>query len=453
MAETQCTINSDKPICEKDSSPPSTFKRLQWTYLAGNFLMGAANHLPGAYRYAIYQSYGISRSTIELFYVIYYGSALFIGTFIASLADKIGRRLACILFGIFYILYCLSFHFPSKHILAIATIPWGIASALDQTVFEAWLITEYRKLSLDPLLLKHILRNTSLIKIFASIGVAFASQFLVQSFGYIAPFNVAIGCLIVMMIFIACTWPENHGNKQMSSVASLTSGFHTLRSDYRIILLGFCTSFFEATSYIYGIEWTPALQNAKSMLIYNPIPLGFCFAGQLLSRFLGTIAFGLLAERFRTESFMIIIFCLAGIGLSVPIFLPNEQWPIMIGFCLYEFCFGVYRPASGFLRSEYIPDEIRATAMNYLRVPQLLLVLGILLSHFSLTIVFFLWVFMSLSAMLCMIILCCLKTPVEKVLVIDDQDIVDYLSVAQVDCEHIEIQLDTSVEMSDESMA
>ena len=72
----------------------------------------------------------------------------------------------------------------------------------------------------------------------------------------------------------------------------------------------------------------------------------------------------------------------------------------MIGFCLYEFCFGVYRPASGLLRSEYIPDDskmrnnlfiifihvflsfysVRATVMNYLRVPQLLLVLVILLS-------------------------------------------------------------------------
>ena len=87
----------------------------------------------------------------------------------------------------------------------------------------------------------------------------------------------------------------------MSSMTSLTLGFHALRDgweysfqivtdfpfqtfllDYRIVLLGLCTSFYEATSYIYGIEWTPALQNAKSMIIYDPIPLGFCFAGQLV---------------------------------------------------------------------------------------------------------------------------------------------------------------------------
>jgi hypothetical protein len=103
-----------------------------------------------------------------------------------------------------------------------------------------------------------------------------------------------------MMIFIVCTWPENYGNKQTSSMVSFATAFHVLRKgrrrswcarknsdlfvlDIRIILLGLGTSFFEATSYIYGIEWTPALQAAKEMVIYDPIPLGFCFAVQLVS--------------------------------------------------------------------------------------------------------------------------------------------------------------------------
>ncbi|CAF1117750.1 unnamed protein product [Adineta ricciae] len=443
------TSDSDDSICIKDSSPKCTLKRLQWTYLIGNFLMAAANHLPGAYRYAIYQSYGINRATIELFYVIYYGSALFLGTFVASLSDQIGRRFACVLFGVFYILYCFSFRFPYTNILALGTIPWGIASAIDQTVFEAWLITEHRKLSRDPVSLKYILRNTSLVKICASIGVALASQFLVQSFGYLAPFNAAILCLFVMMTFISCTWSENHGNKHMSSMTSLTLGFHALRDDYRIVLLGLCTSFYEATSYIYGIEWTPALQNAKSMIIYDPIPLGFCFAGQLLSRFIGTLAFGILARHFRTESFMIVIFFLAAFGLSVPIFFPDAQWPIMIGFCLYEFSFGVYRPASGLLRSEYIPDDIRATVMNYLRVPQLVLVLGILLSHFQLSVVFFLWVFMSSLAMICMTLLNFVTLPSEKVPVIQHKDVLGYEPIVQSENTILQIDVDSSGETSD----
>ena len=52
--------------------------------------------------------------------------------------------------------------------------------------------------------------------------------------------------------------------------------------DFRIILLGLCTSFFEAAIYIHGIEWTPTLESAQSMIISDPLPLGFCFGGQVV---------------------------------------------------------------------------------------------------------------------------------------------------------------------------
>ncbi|CAF0848880.1 unnamed protein product [Adineta steineri] len=399
----------DNPLVDVNSSPEKVAKRLQVIFLIGNLFVAAANHLPGAYRYAIYQSHGINRSTIELFYVGYYASTLLIGTFIASLADKFGRRLACIFFAVFYILYCLSFHFNLLWVLAIATVPWGIASALDQTVLESWLITEHRALSLDSQSLKRILGNTSVVKILTSIGMAFISQPLVQYFGYTAPFDVAIGILFIMVIFILLTWKENYGNKDTSSRTSFVAATKILRTDFRVVLLGLSSSFFETAVYIHGIQWTPILQSAKSLIIHDPIPLGYCFAGQVLFRFIGTSAFAKIAKHFRAESFMIVVFLLSAAGLSVPLFAPDAQWPILIGFFLYEFCVGVYRPSMSYLKSQYIPDEVRATLMNYMRIPQLLLVLAILLSHFSLFVVYILWMCMLLLAMIFMIVLRSLK--------------------------------------------
>ncbi|CAF1200156.1 unnamed protein product [Rotaria sp. Silwood1] len=123
--------------------------RLQWDN--GNGYCGetalqciVGDSLQGSYRYALYDSYQISRSTIELLYVISYGSSLFIGTFAASLADRYGRRWACFLSASFYILQCFLLNFSTIWILVIGNIFWGIANAFYHTGFEAWLIQEHR---------------------------------------------------------------------------------------------------------------------------------------------------------------------------------------------------------------------------------------------------------------------------------------------------------------------
>ncbi len=46
------------------------------------------DNLPSSYRYALYDSYGIDRSNIELLNVVSYGSSLLIGTFTSALADR-----------------------------------------------------------------------------------------------------------------------------------------------------------------------------------------------------------------------------------------------------------------------------------------------------------------------------------------------------------------------------
>jgi len=41
----------------------------------------------------------------------------------------------------------------------------------------------------------------------------------------------------------------------------------------------------------------------------------------------------------------------------------------LLGFCLFEVCVGVFWPSIMKMRSQYIPEESRATIMNFFRIP------------------------------------------------------------------------------------
>jgi hypothetical protein len=49
-------------------------------------------------------------------------------------------------------------------------------------------------------------------------------------------------------------------------------------SDPRIVLLGMASALFDASLYVYVIEWTPALQGAQDPKNNHPLPFGIIFA-------------------------------------------------------------------------------------------------------------------------------------------------------------------------------
>jgi MFS transporter, MFS domain-containing protein family, molybdate-anion transporter len=53
-------------------------------------------------------------------------------------------------------------------------------------------------------------------------------------------------------------------------------------SDPRIILCGLSNALFQASFYIWLIEWTPTLQEAKNTTIFEPLPLGLIYASYLV---------------------------------------------------------------------------------------------------------------------------------------------------------------------------
>src|SRR4051812_41082026 len=82
-------------------------------------------------------------------------------SFAGQLADRFGRRLACLVYCWSYILSCLSMFSDNFTILFVGRFCGGISTTLLFSVFEAWLITEYHQRGLDgsKLMLSSIFGN------------------------------------------------------------------------------------------------------------------------------------------------------------------------------------------------------------------------------------------------------------------------------------------------------
>ncbi|CAF1456414.1 unnamed protein product [Adineta ricciae] len=406
------------------------FKHLQNIYLTGYLLAGgnsyiytsfplkkvnlAANSLQLSYRYAIYDSYGYPRATVEFFYIVAHMSTLFIGTFLASLADRFGRRLSCIFCGILYILSGVSYNFNVISILIMGNIIRGVANSFFHTEFEAWVIQEYKNRNLNLQSLPQLLRNSNIFGTIISIGMGFFAQVLVEFFGFIAPFDTSIVIFTLMIVYMLFEWSENYGNPTVSANVSFISAIQLIKFDSRIVLHGLSTALFETSLYIYFIEWTPALLKAKSLTISDPLPFGVIFACYKFSNMMGSFAFEAIVKKIRPQLLIIIIAIILITGFSSAVIWSNVQVVILIGFLFVEFGSGAYRPSIGLLRSQYIPNEVRSTIMNYIRVPQLILIIFILLCHFPLPILFSIAAGMILLAIICLIILKDMKPPSKK---------------------------------------
>ncbi|CAF1502343.1 unnamed protein product [Adineta steineri] len=165
------------------------------------------------------------------------------------------------------------------------------------------------------------------------------------------------------------------------------------------------------------MNWTPVLERTRSSTDQNPLPLGFIFAGYMVVTMIGSFVFYSLAKWIRVQSYMIVVFLLAAIGMTIPIIFPESLISVLIGFILFEFCVGIYTPSITVFSNTYIPNETRSTILCYVRVPQMIILLIVLLTHFSITMTLVLCVLLNLVAMLCVIILRRLKLPEEEVYV------------------------------------
>ncbi|TVU48634.1 hypothetical protein EJB05_08275, partial [Eragrostis curvula] len=379
----------------------------------------AGDWLQGPYVYYLYQQYGFDKGDIGRLFIAGFGSSMLFGTIVGSLADKQGRKRACITYCITYILSCMTKHSSQYKILMLGRVLGGIATSLLFSAFESWLVAEHNKCrwirwltpdmakrrGFDPQWLsitfsKAIFLGNGLIAIVSGLFANLLAENL--GFGPVAPFDAAACFLAIGMAIIMSSWSENYGDPSESKdlMAQFKVAAKAIASDEKIALLGAIQSLFEGSMYTFVFLWTPALSPNE-----EDIPHGFIFATFMLSSMLGSsIASRLLARKLKVEGYMQIVFSISAVTLVMPV-VTNFLVPPssakggsisfggclqLLGFCTFEACVGIFWPSIMKMRSQYIPEEARSTIMNFFRIPLNLFVCVVLynVNAFPITVMF-----------------------------------------------------------------
>ncbi|THG10738.1 hypothetical protein TEA_023114 [Camellia sinensis var. sinensis] len=370
----------------KDRINTSTsFNSFKNNYLVVYSLMMAGDWLQGPYVYYLYSQYGFGKGEIGQLFIAGFGSSMLFGTIVGSLADKQGRKRACVTYCITYILSCITKHSSQYQVLMLGRVLGGIATSLLFSAFESWLVAEHNKRGFDQQWLsltfsKAIFLGNGLVAILSGLF----GNLLVDSFslGPVAPFDAAACFLAIGMSIILSLWTENYGDPSESKdlLTQFKGAAVAIASDEKIALLGAIQSLFEGSMYTFVFLWTPALSPNN-----EEIPHGFIFATFMLASMLGSsVASRLMAcSSLKVESYLQIVFLISAVSLFIPVgtnvlgspstakggSISFSGYVLLIGFCAFEACVGIFWPSIMKMRSQYIPEEARSTIMNFFRIP------------------------------------------------------------------------------------
>jgi len=212
-------------------------------------------------------------------------------SFTGKLADRHGRKLACLCFCVLYSLSCLSLLTDGIAILFLGRVLGGISTTLMYSVFESWMVTEFNKIfpgepgsTLSGIFSLMTTLNT-VVAIFAGVVAEWATDMTGTEK---APFMTAVACLMLAFWAIWNTWGENYGENaeeklsildieaKQSAPKSVLRLFiegkklcsHSVKMlqvadqflDKRLSALGITSCFFEGSMYIFIFFKFPALK-------------------------------------------------------------------------------------------------------------------------------------------------------------------------------------------------
>lgn len=378
IADCSSPIEKDKSSARGDSPTNgggnlTEFHRFQRSYLGVYLLCTFSDWLKGPYVYALYEEYGFSKLQIAWLFVGGFLSSLIFGTFVGSLSDKFGRKRMCLVFCFVYALSALTKPFNSFAMLFFGRVLSGVATSLLFTAFESWMVSEHRSRQFPEHLIANTFSKAILGNGIVAILAGVAAQAAANCCGYVAPFLVAIPCLM-LAAFLMHNWSENYGNQHIHVYETLQRGWEAIRREKKLRYLGACQSLFEGAMYTWVFYWTPCLRVSNDDIGNAAIPFGLVFACYMGSLMLG----GSLTDAYPPEKSVTPMHCGAIVVTALSaLFFENKVF-VFAMFTIFEGLVGVYFGAHGTLRSLHIEEATRSSVMNIFRVPLNLFVVTIL---------------------------------------------------------------------------
>ncbi|KAJ3060859.1 hypothetical protein HK102_009334, partial [Quaeritorhiza haematococci] len=412
------------------TTPERQYARFQLNYLAVFCLVALGDWLQGPYQYALYRTYGLSMKKIGYLSVTGFLSGAIFGTYVGALADRWGRKKMCLAYTILYSLSCLTKASPSFAILLLGRVFGGISTSLLHTVFEAWYISEHSSRKFPAAWMSSTFARATFANGLVAIFAGILANFTTYQMGYgpFSPFGAAIVVLVGACFVIGGSWTENYGSsgkeeggeteeekkkevkaqkkeggKQHKPLAqepappSFLDGLRFVINDKRVLALGLGQSFFECSMYVFVFLWGPILESAyksgkagqagQAGAQDEQLSYGLIFAAFMVAIMIGSQIFGYVVRTgseskdkkdgtetdavkgwLSPEQIGLFTFLLASASLAVPLFTKSGPL-VLLCFCLFELCCGIYFPTWGTLRASYVPNRIRATVSNIFRIP------------------------------------------------------------------------------------
>lgn len=351
----------------------------------------------GPFLYSLYrEEHGIAPGLISTLFTTGFLSGAVSAYAAGTLADRHGRKAACLFFCAASALSCALTMFPSAPLLFAGRALGGVATSLLFSVFESWMVTDFaaRGLAGRGADLSRTFGAMSTINSAVAIASGVSSEWLVAASGTRrAPFAAAVALLAVASWVIWARWEENYGDaaqkekkkgdekeeKKKEGEADMgRQGLWDMLKDPRIVCLGLASTMFEGSMYLFVFFWGPALTSARSYEAATTttgasgagLPYGIIFACFMASVLAASLVFNAAMDR-KLVGYAYLLVGILGAADLVFYLLeePRGERTTFWLFCLFEACVGMYWPCMGYLKGRLIEDGVRAQLYGVLRVP------------------------------------------------------------------------------------
>jgi len=240
--------------------------------------------------------------------------------------------------------------------------------------------------SLLTFLLDQAYAGDSIVAILAGqLSVAAATQR-----GPTGPFELSILFLAIGGLLIVLLWGENvaESTNGGDTKPSIHDAIQVIRKDPKIMLVGAAQSLFEASMYIFIMQWPPTITRAIQMSYggSTATPYGSILSCFMACCLLGSTLFGHFAKaEVPTEESTASMLTIAALAMgSATTAASSPDAPLVslvVSFLVFEGCVGMYFPSSGCLRSTYVPDAHRSIIMSLFGIPLNVLVVTVFLAN------------------------------------------------------------------------
>ncbi|KAI1504481.1 molybdate-anion transporter MOT2 [Biscogniauxia marginata] len=197
----------------ENSSYDEAASQFRRTFLQVYLLVMGSKWLQGPYMYSLFRNEkNFEEATVALLYISTYASAAVSAFFTGYIADKFGRRAACLLFCGIHSLASVSVCLETLVFLILGRVLGGIGIALLWTAFESWMVAEYnaRGLSQSSFQLSIMFGTMTTSNCTTAVLAGVLSHCIVLVLGSKAdPFMVGIALEFFAAILMLRTWNEN----------------------------------------------------------------------------------------------------------------------------------------------------------------------------------------------------------------------------------------------------